>query len=110
MYITGMGNSVFLLVKDPQNPCRDIIRHRDGDLRIHVYCLGKDDFEPNHDELQFYGNNRGELLAFESSRYDLKDPILIIEAIRWYADYIDNPRMEILAEDPRISDADSFYM
>ena len=44
-----MGNSVFLLVKDPQNPCLDIIRHRDGDLRIHVYCLGKDDFEPNHD-------------------------------------------------------------
>jgi len=105
-----MDQSIFLLVKDSHNPCRDVIRHRDGDLRINVYCLGKDDFDPNPDELQFYGNNNGDLLVFETSRYDGNDPILIIEAIRWYADYIDNPRMEILAEDPRISDADSFYL
>jgi len=105
-----MDQSVFLLVKDSQNSCRDVIRHRDGDLRIRVFCLDDDEFEPNHDELQFYGNDHGKLLVFETSHYNGDDPLLVIEAIRWYADYIDNPRMEILAEDPRISDADSLYL
>lgn len=105
-----MDQSVFLLVKDSQNPCRDVIRHRDGDLRIKVFCLSRDEFEPDPAELQFYGNDQGELLAFETSHYNGDDPLLIIEAIRWYADYIENPRMEILAEDPRISDTDSSYL
>ena len=104
-----MDQSIFLLVKDTQDPCRDVIRHRDGNLRIKVFCLDKDKFEPDPSELQFYGNNSGELLSFETSEYDGADPLLVIEAIRWYADYIDNPRMEILAEDPRISDTDGFY-
>jgi hypothetical protein len=104
-----MDQSVFFLVKDSHNPCLDVIRHRDGNLRIKVFCLDKDDFDPDPNELQFYGNNRGELLSFETSGYDGADPLLVIEAIRWYADYIDHPRMEILAEDPRISDADSSY-
>jgi len=105
-----MDQSVFLLVKDSHNSCRDVIRHRDGDLRIHVYCLDNTEFEPNPEELQFYGNDNGKLLVFETSRYNGDDPLLVIEAIRWYADYIDNPRMEILAEDPRISDADNLYL
>ncbi|WP_256012364.1 hypothetical protein [Desertivirga xinjiangensis] len=104
-----MDQSVFLLVKDSHNPCRDVIRHRDGDLRINVFCLDKEEFEPNPSELQFYGNDHGQLLAFETSHYDGNDPLLVIEAIRWYADYIENPRMEILAENPGLSDADSFH-
>ena len=99
-----MDQTVFLLVKDPNNACADIIRHRDGSLRIRVYCLGKVNFEPEEGELQFYANDNGELLAFETSDYDGDDPLLVIEAIRWYADYIGNPKMEILAEDPRLFD------
>jgi hypothetical protein len=98
-----MDNAIFLLVKDPNNPCRDIIRQRDGDLRILVFCLNEEDFDANPDELQFYANNNGTFLAFETSNYDGEDPVSIIEAIRWYADYIENPRMEILAEDPRLN-------
>lgn len=104
-----MDQSIFLLVKDSQDACRDVIRHRDGTLRIRVFCLGEDEFEPDSGELQFFGNDNGDLLAFETSGYDGSDPLLVIEAIRWYADYIDNPRMEILAEDPRISDGDSTF-
>lgn len=102
-----MDQTVFFLVQDLHNTCREVIRHRDGDLRIRVYCLGDDEFEPNQDELQFYANDNGRLLAFETSGYDGSDPLLVIEAIRWYADYIENPKMEILAEDPRISDTDN---
>ncbi len=96
-----MDDSIFLLVKDPKNPFRDIIRQRDSDLRIIVYCLKDENFEANPEELQFYANNNGTFLAFETSDYTGKDPIAVIEAIRWYADYIDNSKMEILAEDPR---------
>lgn len=100
-----MDQTVFLLVKDPHNNCQDIIRHRDGSLRIRVYCLSKDKFEPGEDELQFFANDNGNLLAFETSGYDGSDPLLVIEAIRWYADYLKNPKMEILAEDPRLFDS-----
>jgi hypothetical protein len=98
-----MDESIFLLVKDTNDPCRDIIRQRDSNLRILVYCLQTDHFEANPNELQFFAENNGETLAFETSNYDGEDPIAIIEAIRWYADYIDNPRMEILAENPKLN-------
>lgn len=100
--LLNMDESVFLLVKDPNDPCRDIIRQRDGKLRILVFCLDKESFEPDTEEIQFYGNNNGTFLAFETSDYDGRDPVAVIEAIRWYADYIKNPKMEILAEDPRL--------
>lgn len=108
-----MDQSIFLLVKDSKDDCRDVIRHRDGDLKVRVYCLSKDEYEPEPSELQFYGNDNGEILAFETIGYDGSDPLLVIEAIRWYADYIDNPKMEILAENPSLSDPDhdkSFFM
>lgn len=96
-----MHDSIFLLVKDPNDSCRDVIRERDGNLRILVYCLKNENFKAQPDELQFYGENNGSFLAFETSGYDGEDPLQIIEALRWYADYIGNPRMEILVEDPR---------
>lgn len=99
-----MDQSIFLLLKDSKDNCRDVIRHRDGDLKVRVYCLSKDPYEPDPSELQFFGNDNGEILAFETIGYDGSDPLLVIESIRWYADYIDNPKMEILAENPKLPD------
>jgi hypothetical protein len=96
-----MKSDIFLLAKDTENICRDMIFHRDGTLRVCVYCLDEEPFEPNQNELQFYGDNNGELLAFETRGYNMEEPGLIIQSIRWYANYIGNPEMEILAEDPR---------
>ncbi|MXV52564.1 hypothetical protein GS399_16435 [Pedobacter sp. HMF7647] len=96
-----MKRDVFLLAKDPDNDCRNIIYHRGGTLKVYVYCLDIEHFEPNPNELQFYTQNHKETLAFETCDYDMEDPGLVIEAIRWYARYIDNPEMEIYAEDPR---------
>jgi hypothetical protein len=96
-----MKNDVFLLAKDADDDCRDMIFHRDGTLRVSVYCLDEESFEPDPNELQFYGDNNGELLAFETLGYNMEEPGLIIQAIRWYANYVGNPEMEILAEDPR---------
>lgn len=104
-----MEHPIFLLVHDSQSPCREIIRQRDGNLRICVFNLDKDHYEPNDDELQFYGTHNDVVLVFETSGYDGTDPITVIEAIRWYADYIDDPQMEILAENPRNYNEGSLY-
>jgi hypothetical protein len=93
-----MENPIFLLAKDPDNECRDMIFHRDGTLRIRVYCLNNRQRESNPDELQLFANNKGEKLLFETVDYHPEDPGLVIEAIRWYAKYIGNPEMEIEAE------------
>lgn len=104
-----MKGDVFLLAKDPENDCRDMIFHRGGTLRMRVYCLSDEGFIPDPDELQFYADNNGELFAFETMGYEMDDPGLIIEAIRWYARYIGNPEMEILPDDPRKDYSNSSY-
>ena len=95
-----MENPVFLLAKDPQNECRDLIFHRDSNLRVKVICLDDQEFEENQNELQLFADNNGERLLFETVEYYPEDPGIIIEAIRWYANYIGNPEMEIEAEVP----------
>jgi hypothetical protein len=96
-----MKNDIFLLAKDVENASRDMIFHRDGTLRVCVFRLNEENFKPKPNELQFYADNNGEFLAFETSGYDMEEPGLIIQAIRWYANYMGDPEMEILAEDPR---------
>ena len=93
-----MEHPIFLLAKDPENECRNLIFHRDGDLRIRVICVDDANYEPKPDELQLFANNKGERLLFETIDYQDDDPALVIEAIQWYAKYIGNPEMEIEAE------------
>ncbi len=93
-----MENLIFLLAKDPDNDCRDLIFHRDGNLRIRVICIDKEDYKINPDELQFFAMNDGKELMFETINYDFEDPAMIIDAIHWYANYIGNPDLEIEAE------------
>lgn len=99
-----MKPNVFLLVTDPNNACRDVIRSRDTDLRIKVYCLDKEAFEPDPDEIQFYGEYEGTPLAFETDNITAEDALDITEAIHWYAGYLGCPEMEILLDDPRDMD------
>lgn len=94
-----MENPVFLLAKDTENECRDMIFHRDGSLKIRVYCLDNNrQMQYDADELQFFADNKGEKIFFETVGYYPEDPGLVIEAIRWYAKYIGNPEMEIESE------------
>ncbi|WP_026898699.1 hypothetical protein [Daejeonella oryzae] len=93
-----MENEIFLVAKDPENECRDLIFHRDGTLRIKVVCLNENQYVLKPDEIQFYALNNGEELLFETINYNYEEPGLIIEAIRWYAKYIGNPEMEIESE------------
>lgn len=97
-----MDNSIFLLAKDPEHDCRDLIFHRDGKLRVKVVCLDEKPWESNPDELQLYANNMGEKLLFETVDFNQEEPGQVIEAIKWYANYIGNPKMEIGAEEDEV--------
>src|SRR5471030_1387103 len=96
-----MDYNVYLLATDPNNPCRDVIHSRDTNLKIRVFCLDKDEFSPDSNEIQLFGYANSKLYAFETIRIAADDALDVVGAIQWYADYIDCPEMEILPEDPR---------
>jgi hypothetical protein len=98
-----MKDNVYLLVKDPKDPCRDVIRSRDTRLKIKVYCLDKEGFNPNSNEIQLYGDDHGSPRAFETVGITADDALDVAAAIRWYADYLKYPAMEIKPEDSRDS-------
>lgn len=93
-----MESPIFLLAQDPEGTSREIIFHRDSDLRIKVIFADDTDWTVNPDEMQLYADNKGERLAFETIDFRPDEPGLVIEAIRWYAHYIGNPELEIEAE------------
>ena len=96
-----MDYNVYLLATDPKNPCRDVIHSRDTGLKIRVYCLDNEQFNPDSNEIQLYGFANEKLFAFETINIVAEDALDVVGAIQWYADYVDYPQMEILPEDPR---------
>jgi hypothetical protein len=97
-----MNQNVYLLATDPNNPCRDVIHSRDTNLKVRIFCLDKESFNPDSNEIQLYGLGDGQLFAFETLGIASDDALDIVEAIQWFADYINCPEMEILPEDPRL--------
>src|ERR1700712_4237668 len=96
-----MDYNVYLLATDPNNPCRDIIHSRDTRLKIRVYCLDEEQFNPDVSEIQLYGFANEKLFAFETINIVAEDALDVVGAIQWYAEYVDYPQMEILPENPR---------
>jgi hypothetical protein len=96
-----MDYNIYLLATDPSNACRDVIHSRDTKLKIRVFCLDNEAFDPDNNEIQLYGYAGKKLYAFETINIKADDALDIVSAIQWYADYIDCPEMEILPEDPR---------
>jgi len=96
-----MDHNVYLLATDPKNPCRDVIHSRDTGLKIRVFCLSDEKFSPHESEIQLYGYANDKLYAFETINIAAEDALDVVGAIQWYADYVGEPEMEILPEDPR---------
>lgn len=96
-----MDHNVYLLATDPKNPCRDVIHSRDTQLKVSVICLDNENFLADTNEIQLYGYAYGKLYAFETMGVNADDALDVVDAIKWYANYIDYPDMEILPEDPR---------
>ena len=98
-----MDYNVYLLATDPNNACSDVIHSRDTSLKIRVFCVNKEPFTPNANEIQLFGYANGNLYAFETIDIKAEDALDVVGAIQWYAEYIEFPEMEILPEDPRAS-------
>jgi len=96
-----MDDNVYLLLTDPNDTFGDVIYSRDTDLKIGVYNLAKGGFILNPDEIQLYGYYQDTLLAFETIDISAEDALDMILAIKWYAEYLGCPDMEILPDDPR---------
>jgi hypothetical protein len=96
-----MDYNIYLLATDPNNPCRDVIYSRDTHLKIRVFCLDNEQFNPDSNEIQLYGFADSKLFAFETINISAEDALDVIGAIQWYAEYVNCPQMEILPEDPR---------
>jgi hypothetical protein len=96
-----MDYNIYLLATDPNNPCRDVIHSRDTRLKIRVFCLSEESFNPDNSEIQLYGYAESKLYAFETINIIAEDALDVVSAIQWYAEYIDCPGMEILPDDPR---------
>ncbi len=104
-----MDPNVYLLATDPRNPCSDIIHSRDTSLKIRVFCLDKEPFDADVNEIQLYGYAGGKLYGFETINILAEDALDVAGAIKWYAEYIQFPDMEILPEDPRPGDHVAMY-
>lgn len=96
-----MDYNVYLLATDPNNPCRDVIHSRDTCLKVRVFCLSEEEFTASSSEIQLYGYAGNKLYAFETINIMAEDALDLVGAIKWYADYIECPQMEILPDDPR---------
>jgi hypothetical protein len=96
-----MDHNVYLLATDPKNPCRDVIHSRDTGLKVNVFCIDEEPFNADPNEIQLYAYADKKLYAFETINVAPDDALDVIDAIQWYAGYIDFPEMEILPEDPR---------
>jgi hypothetical protein len=96
------NRNVYLLATDPNNPRRDVIHSRDTELRVRVYRLEDEVFQPNPNEIQLYGCSNNKVFAFETVGITSDDALDFVEAIQWYTDYIDSPDMEIVPDDPRL--------
>jgi hypothetical protein len=96
-----MSDEVYLLLTgSDQDP--DIIYSRNTHLKIKVYALNKMPFEAEDNEIQLYGYINQSLVVFETVDIQADDALDMIAAIRWYANYMNFPEMEILPDDPRM--------
>jgi len=96
-----MSQGAFLLSIDPNNSNSNIIYARGSGLRLQVFCLDTEPFDPNEGEIQLYGTAGGRMYAFESIGITSDDTADVVEAIQWYTRYIGLPEMYVTVEDPR---------
>ncbi|WP_429382202.1 hypothetical protein [Mucilaginibacter sp. UYCu711] len=73
-----------------------------SDLQISIYDLNTEEFIPDTQKYQLYGDYHGAPIAFE---FILKESQWenIPAALRWFARYVNYPTMELIPEDPRRS-------
>jgi hypothetical protein len=98
-----MPSVSYFLLSDNE---REVIVHKETGLRVNVFNLKNEDFEPTPGELHVFGEDTGMWLAFETEGWTTESLSLISAAVLWYAYYVDAPSIKVTIEDPRTK----FYM
>jgi hypothetical protein len=90
------SSNYFLLNRE-----RNVIVHKATGLRINVFGLEVENYRPNPTELHVFGDDHGEWLAFETEGWSTEDRVILIDAVKWYSQFLDYPEINITEEDPR---------
>jgi hypothetical protein len=93
-----MRSTTYFLLEDQE---RHVIVHGESGLRVNVYGLEVDDYQPAPGELRIFGEAHGEWLAFETRGWSPESLAVLSGAVVWYARYLDYPEMQIRESDPR---------
>lgn len=78
-----------------------MIHARASGMKLRVFCLDIEPFNPDGSELQLYGRGGGSIYAFESVNITRDSALEMVDAIQWYARYIKCPELDVTTEDPR---------
>lgn len=95
-----MRDANLTCIRDSQPPYRTLIYDQGGKLRIKVINMQEEAFVPLRAEAHLFGDNFGDILAFETIGYSGQSPEELEAAIRWYAVWIGCPEMKIYKENP----------
>lgn len=79
----------------------EYILHYESGLKIMVYPLMIFQFEPEENELHFFGQIFGLWYAFETSGYQDHQQPFLNKALNWYAGLKMWPQMQLTLNDPR---------
>jgi hypothetical protein len=93
-----MSSATYFLLDEQE---RDVIVHGETGLRVNVFGLDVDNYQPTKGELHIFGEAHGEWLAFETKGWSMESMAIISGAVVWYARYLDYPEMQISEKDPR---------
>ena len=96
-----MEDMEFYLSAEIKYNCLDIVKMWGTDFELKVYSLTDTDYIVAENCLEQYGQCDSDLYAFEVSLDDEFSYDYMSKAIRWYAQHIGKPDMEILRTDPR---------
>ena len=81
------------------NPKRDIIINTSKNLSIEVFAMF-DEFLFDPEEIQYYGDDHGDPLIFQTVGYSGQQTLDIELSILWYAaNLLDYPDMELRTEE-----------
>lgn len=70
-------------------------------LPVHNMGLEDDNYSPTSGELNIFGEDHCEWLAFETEDWYMEGMDIISGAVIWYARYLNYPKMQITTNDPR---------
>lgn len=96
-----MKDNEFYLSAEIKYNCLDVVKMWGTDFELKVYSLIDTDYEVAENCIEMYGECKPDLYAFEVSLDDGISYDYMTDAIRWYANHINKPDMEILRTDPR---------